>query len=383
MPGKYASRFLFNCAAIRIWSLMFFLSPVIHSESLAQRAKIDSLKAVLPKLQDETKVDCLNSLSLAYSYLSTDTALSYSRRAFSEATDIDYERGQVAALNNESRITGHGLHDFALQEKLSREIIEKYSRMENKDVIIEAYLNLALALFIQGDFDRSEKTCSTIASLSRSENNQKFLGESITIMGCISLETGNYGKSFEYFNEGLRIFKEIRDSYNTAILLVKLGDLYRLAGDHQTALSFYFESLEYATGPTVSWNPLIDLGDISYSVEQYDSNSFLEEQYLQVIKSLTVKAGSSDLSRIRKAEMHIAAREFDQALSLLHSDLKTSIKQNAKSPTMRLLLDLTKAYGGKHDYAKAFSYARQLMGTARTHNAKQYIRDADWQLYLL
>ena len=50
---------------------------------------------------------------------------------------------------------------------------------------------------------------------------------------------------------------------------------------------------------------------------------------------------------------------------------------------MRLLLDLTKAYAGKQDFGRAFSYSRELMRTAKTHKAKQYIRDADWQLYLL
>lgn len=328
-------------------------------------------------------VDCLNSLGLAYSYLNTDTALSYSKRAFREASELGYERGLVKALNNESRIAGHGRHDFALQEKLSREIIDRYVNIKDKDVIIEAYLNLALALFIQGAFEGSEEMCSTIASLSRSTGNQKYLGESIAIMGCISLETGNYGKSFEYFNEGLRIFRAIKDSYNTAILLVKLGDLYRLAGDHQTAVSFYFQSLEYATGPSLSWNPLVDLGDISYSIEQYDSSSYPDDQYLQVIKSLTVKRGSSDLSRIRKAEMLIASRDLKNALPLLHTELQMSIKNHTKSQIMRLLLDLTKAYVGKRDFAQAFSYSRELMRTAKTHKAKQYIRDADWQLYLL
>ena len=383
MPGKHSSRFLFDFATIRFWSLLFLLSAIVDNQSFAQRVKIDSLKTLLSELNDSSRVDCLNSLSLAYSYLSTDTALSYSKRAFREASDLGYERGLVGALNNESRIAGHGLHDFALQEKLSREIINRYKSIKDKDVIIEAYLNLALALFIQGAFEGAEEACSTIASLSRSTGDQKYLGESIAIMGCISLETGNYGKSFEYFNEGLRIFRDIKDSYNTAILLVKLGDLYRLAGDHQTAVSFYFQSLEYTTGPSLSWNPLVDLGDISYSIEQYDSSSYLDDQYLQVIKSLTVKRGSSDLSRIRKAEMLIASRDFHNALPLLNAELQMSIKNNTKSQIMRLLLDLTKAYAGKRDFAQAFSYSRELMRTAKTHKAKQYIRDADWQLYLL
>ena len=185
MPGKHSSRFLFDFATIRIWSLLI---PFVDNDnqSFAQRVKIDSLKTLLSELNDSSRVDCLNSLSLAYSYLSTDTALSYSKRAFREASDLGYERGLVSALTTIPDCRD-GRHDFALQEKLSREIINRYKNIKDKDVIIEAYLNLAPALFIQGAFERSEETCSTIASLSRSTGNEKYLGESVAIMGCVSL----------------------------------------------------------------------------------------------------------------------------------------------------------------------------------------------------
>ena len=50
---------------------------------------------------------------------------------------------------------------------------------------------------------------------------------------------------------------------------------------------------------------------------------------------------------------------------------------------MRLLLDLGRAYEGKRDYGNAFYYTRDLMSTARNHNALQYVRDAYRQMHLL
>src|SRR6185436_9289198 len=105
-------------------------------------------------------------------------------------------------------------------------------------------MNLGLALFCQSHFDRAEKVCNEIIRLSQKTGDKKRLGEAIAVMGSISFETGDYEKSFEYFNQSLGIFKAINDSYNTAILLAKIGDLYLLAGDHNAALDFYFKSLE-------------------------------------------------------------------------------------------------------------------------------------------
>jgi hypothetical protein len=69
-----------------------------------------------------------------------------------------------------------------------------------------------------------------LIQLTKKTGDKKRMGEALTIMGCISLETGNYERIIRYFNESLGIFRSIDDSYNTAILLAKVGDIYRLAG---------------------------------------------------------------------------------------------------------------------------------------------------------
>src|SRR5438477_3561747 len=123
MPGySNRTRLLFKsikkifCRVLYVFSflhILFFCIPVF-----AQRTKIDSLKKILPSLHDSAKVDCLNVLSLVYSYLNADTAKSYAQKAYTEASGINYSRGTAVSLNNSARIAGHGFHDFPLQEKI-------------------------------------------------------------------------------------------------------------------------------------------------------------------------------------------------------------------------------------------------------------------------
>jgi len=279
------------------------------------------------------------------------------------------------SLNNEARIAGLGLHDFPLQEKISLQAIKLFKNLKDEKVLAETYMNLALALFCQSYFDRSAEACTKVIQLSQKTGDKKGLGEAIAVMGSISLESGNYEKSFEYFNQSLGVFKSINDSYNTAILLAKIGDLYRLAGDDKTALNFYFQSLKYPKGPSLLWHPLVDLGDTYYSLEQYDSALYDQEIYNQTIKSLTIRSNYKTFPRIRIAEKHIASKEYDKALALLLEDLSLSRKKNDKNLVMRLLLDIGKAYEGKKDYGKAFYYTKDLLQNARKHKAKQYMRD--------
>jgi tetratricopeptide (TPR) repeat protein len=385
MPGYFRRIMMLIKTRNSFFRAALYLSPLLlcNYSAYSQRSKIDSLKKVLPSLHDSALVDCLNVLSLTYTYLQTDSAKFYEQKAYSESSSINYLRGLIMSLNNEARIAGVALHDFPLQEKICLEAIQLYKDFKNEKVLAETYLNLALALFCQSYFDRSSEACSKVIQLSQKEGDKKSLGEAVAIMGSINFESGNYEKSFEYFNQSLQIFKSSNDSYNTAILLAKIGDLYRLAGDNKTALNFYSQSLDYKKSISLEWYPLVDLGDTYYSLEQYDSTLYDQEKYLQTIKSMTIRSNYTTLPRMRIAEIAIASKEYDKALALLTDELKLSEKSNDKNQMMRLLLNMGKAYAGKKDYTKAFTYTQALLQNAQSYQAKQYIRDGDKLMSML
>ena len=72
---------------------------------------------------------------------------------------------------------------------------------------------------------------------------------------------------------------------------------------------------------------------------------------------------------------YISSKEYNQALAILTAELKLSEKNNDKNQIMRLLLDIGKAYEGGKNYKNALIYTRNLLQNAKSHNAKQYIRD--------
>lgn len=364
----------------------FYLLPivtllVVHS-SFAQRTKTDSLKNLLPQLADSARVDCLNLLSLSHSYLNADTALAYQIKAFNEAKHIRYRLGEAMSLNNQARIAGHQHRNFPLQEKISLQVIRDYQNLYDQRVLAEAYLSLAIAHFCQSKFDRAREACARVIEISKKSSNQQRLGEATVIMGSLSFESGHYEKSFEYFLQGLALFREAKDSYNTAIVLAKIGDLYRLAGDHKTALSFYHQSLQYPKGTSLVWRPLIDLGDAYYALEPADSLND-HTTYLQSIKSLTIRSRNNALSRVREAEKYIANRQHDKAISLLQRELLYAEEKNDTNYSMRLLLDLARTYELKRDTQNALRFTRELLQKASAYQAMQYLRDAYRLMYRL
>ncbi len=366
-----------------LYACSFVVASFFYIPVSGQRTSIDSLKKSLPLLGDSARVDCLNVLSLTYSYLNTDTAKSYSRKAYGEASDINYSRGMAMSLNNDAIISGHGLHDFSLQEKISLEAIQFYKNGDDQIILSASYMNLALALFCQGYFVRAADACNTVLQLCKTAGDKKGKGEALSVLGSIGLETGNYEQSFEYFNRSLEIFKTINDTYNTAILLAKIGDLYRIAGDQKTALNFYSESLKYPKGPSLAWHPLADLGDTYYALQQFDTSQYEQEEYTQTIKLFTVRSNYISYPKIRMAEMHLAKKEYNQSITLLLEELKAAKLRNEKNIIMRVLFDIGTAYQGKKDYKKTFYYAIHLLQNSTNHQARQYMRDAYRLIYIV
>ena len=378
MPGCLPQiRMILKSRKFLFCKVLYLLFPLfIYScAAYAQRTKIEGLKAKLAALQDSARIDCLNDLSLAYTYLQLDSATLYAEEAFSLSSQINYQPGFIMSMNNKARIAGLGFHDFPLQEKICLQTIQLYQNENNKNEFAETYMNLALAYFCQSYFDSAEEACNKVTQLSQFTGNKKTLGEATAILGSIGFESGNYEKSFEYFNQSLAIFKSAKDSFNTAIVLAKIGDLYHLAGDSKTALNFYSQSLEYPQGSSLTWHPLVDLGDTYYSLEQYDSSLYAQEKYLQTIKYMTIRSNYTTLPRILVAEKLISSKEYNQALTILTTELKLSKKNNDKNQMMRLQLDIGKAYEGGKNYKNALIYTSNLLQNAKSHNAKQYIRD--------
>ncbi|MEO8414387.1 MAG: histidine kinase [Ginsengibacter sp.] len=386
MPGyfhliglvKESRKFFFGKAPYILFTIL-----VLYCNTYAQRTKIESLKTALPFLNGSARVDSLNVLSLLYTYLQSDSAKLYAEKAYTESAAINYQRGMVMSMNSQARIAGLGFRNFPLQEKICLETIRQYKNLGDEKALTETYMNLALALFCQSYFDRSAAVCDTLIQISQKSNNYKELGEAIAIMGAISFESGNYEKAFEYFNHSLEVFKSIDDSYNTAIVLAKIGDLYLLAGDNKTALNFYFQSLAFPKESSIIWYPLVDVGDVYYLPEQYDSSLSKEEAYTRTIKSLTIRSNSIMLPGIRTAEALLASKDYDKALVVFNDGLKLSRKNNDKNYVMRLLLDIGRSYEGKKEYAKAFYFARELLEEAIAHKARQYIRDGNKLMFIL
>jgi hypothetical protein len=108
----YKAGYLRTILLCAIFYLFIFLSTCF-----AQKGKIDSLKKVLPSLNDTDRIDCLNELSYCYTYISKkDSAEYYATVAENESKNLNYIHGIAESVSRQAGMAEHFENNFFKEE---------------------------------------------------------------------------------------------------------------------------------------------------------------------------------------------------------------------------------------------------------------------------
>ena len=347
--------------------------------TVAQRRQIDSLRSVLPAIKGPDRVSLLNILSTVFVYLDADTALSYQRKAYSEARRIGDRRGEAQSLNALARLYGYSDRDFAAQETTAGRVAREFPDLTGSDVLTDAAMNIALARFSQSHFEETLAMCDTLISWAGAVDTRRRRGEAVALKGAVHYEQGKYPETLDAYEESLRIFSATGDDHNAAIILAKIGDLYRMAGDQAAALRYYEEALSFRKTVALTWHPLDDLGDAFYVPDVPVD----DPRYAQAIKLLSVHRDNHLFRTIQLAEGYITDHHYIKGIAILRHELAAAMARRDQNYAMRLLFDLAHANEQIEQYPDAFLYAHDLRRMASSSRAKHYQRDAFQILYSL
>ncbi len=365
--------------------LLLFLFA-FNSNAISQHdpeLKIDSLKKVLPSLQDSAKVDCLNELSGIYIKLIRDTlgycelplcetntlprfsslVSHYAELAYEEAVKMHYIHGIAESLSYKGEIEGFSEH-FLSEEKFSREAINWYRKTLNKKRLAETFFNLGHSLFPQSFFAESIKNLNTAYEWHKKNGNTDGMYWTLSVSGAIYHESGNYEKAFELARKCLDIATQNKNDWFKRNSLTDIGWLFQDIEDYKTALEYYRMTSVNVKLESLGFAELFTLQ------HQYDSAKY----YFDF-------ADTSDLRTLRFyltsiGEYYFLQKQYNKALPGLIRALDYHRQLNDRNPVMRTLLDIAKTYLALGNDDSAFVYGNESLSIAKQTGAKQFIRDA-------
>ena len=140
--------------------------------------------------------------------------------------------------------------------------------------------------------------------------------------------------------------------------------MYKAAGDYQTALDYYRQSLLYAKEHKIVWDEDDMLGSVFLKLNNFDSSFYyLRQSSFDHPKDPTILLSLS--------ETYLANADYDSALKMSLELIQSFRKSDDRFHLMTALLDAGKAYFEKNNDALALKYTSEGLRLARQAGAKQ------------
>ena len=374
------------------WLILFLL---FHFFCLSQGNRIDSLKKLLPTLNYNIRVDCLNKLSVEY-YINalpetyynvqTDTAILFAKQAYGEAVKINYKKGLAEALQNLGEIY-RDRGDFISAEKYFRQSISLFEQIHEVEKYSWAYHTLGWSLHKQCKFGEAKLAYERAMPYFIKVGNKEIQSRLLRLISYTYSERGYNEKAFEYLLQAITITFKINDARGVISSPEVMGNLYKDAGENETALTYYRLAAQNAKPANpVRYNGL--MGNICMVLNQSDSAIYYYKKSHQFVDLMTTDSiiRQRDLSykSVRIGEAFMNQFKYNPAIELFKNALQFFEKGNERNGVMRVVRLLARCYQMQQNFTKSFLYTKRLFKIAQETDARPFLRDAYqlyWQMY--
>ena len=342
---------------------------------------LDSLKSELPALRDSARVDCLNAISETFAFLFSsynspgfktrvDSMSKYSTIAYKEASVLRYKYGM-----------GISLLDLAFASGM-RDDKDSTSLYNNRKAMaigkeIQSDKLLGLTYLARPEGDKMENYKQALYYFQRA-GDQKMELETLTDIVWNYTNGEQSVEGIDYADRCIQLAQKIVPSTPWEDELVQwsyknMADLYKTAGDYQTALDYIRKSDNYGK-LTDGIKEDISFSEINYLIGNYDSAAFYWDLWKKDYTNYHF--GHQAFGNTLRGNIYLKTGDYDKAIEMYNLSLN-AFRKNGKFNTARTyglarpMLAMGEAYAAKNDNTIAFSYATQGLGYALANNINQ------------
>jgi tetratricopeptide (TPR) repeat protein len=313
-----------------------------------------------------TKIDCLNALSEEYWWFprpNPDSIFYYADLAYQASKNTPNGYGQ-AMTNLNLGISSYYRRDFPESEKCLLESIRLSEKVYNAKILGWSWLYIGSIHYLRNENAAAEKIYNKVTALFDETKDEEGKGRLCAYKCVLYTAMGDYTKSFEYCQKSLMIRTKLNDGICILASYNNFGNLFKAAGDFETALECYEKSIQYAKAQDIAWDQNEPLGSIYCRLNKYDSS------YYYLFRSLK-KTPNDPIVLLSLSETYLAGKEYDSSLSISSNLIRNFKNSDDKVHLMTALLIVGKSYLGMHNLKAALKYTREGLEIAKTGHAQQ------------
>ncbi len=263
-----------------------------------------------------------------------------------DSLEMVYEHAQISSeeelvLLSELAINHHS--DAVKKLSFSQAYIKAAEKQEAFDLLINAYIEQGNAFALKSNMDASLKSYISAAEYAVKYNEPHLLGDIyITIADVLSV-INNHLESVKYYQDGIAVLKEEKDSINLASAYLNLGDEYFLREKLDSALEY----TQRAEGLFSKLNHPIGL---AYSL------------------------GNKGMILAKTNKDRAAENEMNKAMAILEH-------QGVYHPIATYLISLSDIFLKNDDMDRALRYAQKSLDISKERGFKEQLSDAAHQMH--
>jgi hypothetical protein len=146
-----------------------------------------------------------------------------------------------------------------------------------------------------------------------------------------------------------------------------MGELYKAAGDYETAMNYYQQARKQALLYDIKWGMEIEIGELFCYIGQYDSA-------FSYVKKYTDIDPNNPWAAAILGETHLMKKQYDTALKILrqciYGEQYRKYNNENKAALERAFLFAGKAYAEKQSYPAALKFTKEGLELAKKDNSR-------------
>jgi hypothetical protein len=380
----------------KLSQLVFLLmsGSFLYAQDFNESRKLDSLqienlKKSIPQLQGTKKIDAINDVVIATSYIApvggfaarTDSIKKYVNLALKEASSTGYKKGRAIAL----------LFTEAETDQINYQNAKDALRIaeELKDANLLGWVYYKLG-GIEWRVTKNDSSWSNNLVRSATQFNKAGnirMEAEITNWMCdvISMRLYESDEGFKYcqraFELGnlLKNTKSVMSEFLYQYAIGNMAGLYSNVGDYTTSLKFLEEGRRFSIERGINFKMDDQFGAVYSLMGNHDSAIYFLKKFKEVAP-LNPIGGNLGL-----AKGYIRAKRYQEALPLLHEVNELILKRKVIHPMYRTsgYIYTGEALAGIKNYDSALLYAREGYHMALGAKNSQLIQDGAENLAMI
>lgn len=276
-----------------------FLLPYYISAASEKKLNIDSVRAVLSAMKDDTnKVNYLHNFFFNYhAPLPMELLFEFHKEALRIELKFPYKKRQAYAYRKLGNIYFEkfnnyekALENYFISLKIAESINDKEAIANCLNNIGNAYLLRAQNIGNNYDYHQALKYHNqALAIREKYSTETSVIANSYLNTGNVYMILGNYDKAAESFKKCMEIYIKNNDVHGIALSYISFGELYTKKGDYAEALNYFSKCLNHLgkeIGYTIECNIYNSVGIIYFkkklpdiSLEYFKKALAIAEQY--------------------------------------------------------------------------------------------------------